>query len=102
MTVALTEAAEADLAAIHAYYAERSGTVAGRVLGTLLRAINGLAVFPLLCRTGTVPETREHVVTHYPYRIVYHINGGSAPADTSLRPDATSAGYSTSSVSGTK
>jgi len=46
VTVALTEAAEADLAAIYAYYAERSGTAAGRVLGTLLRAINGLAIFP--------------------------------------------------------
>lgn len=76
MTVALTEAAEADLAAIYAYYAERSGTAAGRVLGTLLRSINGLAIFPLLGRTGMVPETREHVVTRYPYRIVYHINDG--------------------------
>lgn len=76
MTVALTEAAEADLAAIYAYYAERSGTSADRVLGTLLRAINGLAIFLLLGRTGMVLETRDHAVMCYPYRIVYHINDG--------------------------
>jgi toxin ParE1/3/4 len=72
--VELTDAAEADLAAIYAYYAERSGPAAGRVLGTILRAINGLALFPLMGRPGEVPETRERLVSRYPYRIVYHIN----------------------------
>lgn len=74
MRVALTDAAEADLAAIYAYYAERSGPAADRVLGTILRAINGLALFPLMGRPGEVPETRERIVTRYPYRIVYHID----------------------------
>jgi toxin ParE1/3/4 len=72
--VALTEAAEADLADIYAYYAERSGPAADRVLGTILRAINGLGLFPRLGKPGEVPETRERIVTRYPYRIVYHIN----------------------------
>jgi toxin ParE1/3/4 len=72
--VALTDAAEADLAAIYAYYAERSGPAAGRVLGTILRAINSLALFPLMGRPGEVPETRERFVTRYPYRIVYHVD----------------------------
>jgi toxin ParE1/3/4 len=74
MKVELTDAAEADLAAIHAYYAERSGPTAGRVLGAILRAITGLALFPLMGRPGDVPETRERIVQRYPYRIVYHIN----------------------------
>ena len=74
MRVALTNAAEADLSAIYAYYAERSGPAADRVLGTLLRAINGLALFPLMGRPGEVPETRERQVIRYPCRIVYHID----------------------------
>ena len=74
MKVALTEAAEADLAAIYAFYAERSGPAADRVLGTILHAINGLALFPLMGRPGDVPTTRERVVTRYPYRIIYHID----------------------------
>jgi toxin ParE1/3/4 len=73
MRVALTEAAEQDLAAIYAYYAGRS-SAADRVLGTILKAINGLALLPLMGRPGDVPETRERIVTRYPYRIVYHID----------------------------
>ncbi len=76
MRVALTEAAEEDLAAIYAYYAERSGA-AEQVVGVVLRAINGLALFPLIGRPGHVPETRERIITRYPYRIVYHINEAS-------------------------
>jgi toxin ParE1/3/4 len=72
--VDLTDAAEADLAAVYAYYAARSGAAADRVLGTILRAINGLALFPLMGKPGDVPETRERLVTRYPYRIVYHVD----------------------------
>jgi toxin ParE1/3/4 len=64
----------ADLAAIYAYYAERSGPAAGQVLGTIVRAINGLALFPFMGRVGAAPETRERIVTRYPYHIVYYIN----------------------------
>lgn len=77
MRVALTDAAEADLAAVYAYYAERSGPAADRVLGAILRAINSLALFPLMGRPGEVPATRERIVTRYPYRIVYHIDEAS-------------------------
>jgi len=72
--VDLTDAAEADLAAVYAYCSTRSGAAADRVLGTILRAINSLALFPLMGRPGEVPETRERVVTRYPYRIVYYVN----------------------------
>jgi toxin ParE1/3/4 len=74
VTVELTEAAEADLAEIYAYYAERSGPAADSVLGTLLRATNGLALFPLMGKPGAVSETRERIVTLHPYRIIYHLN----------------------------
>jgi len=72
--VELTDAAEADLAVLYQYYAERSGAAADQVLGTILRAINSLSQFPLLGRPGEVPETRERLVTRYPTRIVYHID----------------------------
>lgn len=74
MSVELTAAAEADLAAIYASHAARSGATAESVLGTVLRAINGLALFPLMGRPGLVPETRERFVTRYPYRILYHLH----------------------------
>ncbi len=74
MRVAITDAAEADLAELYAYYAERSGPAADQVLGTILRAIDGLAVFPLMGKPGEVPETHERVIERYPYRIVYYIN----------------------------
>lgn len=74
MRVVLTDAAEADLSAIYAFYAERSGPAADRVLGTLVHAITGLARFPLLGRPGLVPETRERQVMRYPYRIIDHID----------------------------
>jgi toxin ParE1/3/4 len=77
MKVELTDTAEADQAAIYVYYAARSGPAAGRVLGTILRAINGLALFPLMGKPGDIPETRERLVLRYPYRIVYHIHAAN-------------------------
>lgn len=76
MRIVITDAAEEDLAAIYAHYAGRS-EAADRVLGVILNVINGLALFPLLGRPGLVPDTRERIVTRYPYRIVYHIDEAS-------------------------
>jgi addiction module RelE/StbE family toxin len=66
-------AALEDLRAAYAYYAERNPAAADRVVGSLLNAANGLALFPLLGKQGVVPGTRERVVTRYPYRIVYQV-----------------------------
>jgi addiction module RelE/StbE family toxin len=66
-------AAQDDLRAANAYYAERSPAAAGRVVGAILNAANGLAQFPLMGRHGVVPGTRERIVTRYPYRVVYQI-----------------------------
>lgn len=75
MQVALTDAAHEDLANIYSYYAERNAAAADKVVGTILSAINGLVQFPLMGRRGAVPDTRERIVTRYPYRIVYRLNG---------------------------
>lgn len=74
MMLRLTEAARDDLRAIYAYYAERSPTSADRVVGTILKAANGLSRFPLLGKPGVLDGTRERVVTRYPYRIVYRVD----------------------------
>lgn len=74
MRVALTEAAEEDLAAVYAYCTGRSGIATGQVIGAIMRAINGLARFPRMGGPGVVPETRERVMIRFPYRIVYHVN----------------------------
>jgi len=73
MSVILLPAAQEDLRAIYAYYADRNPASADRVVGTILKAANGLAQFPLMGRQGVVPGTRERIVTRYPYRIVYHV-----------------------------
>jgi plasmid stabilization system protein ParE len=75
MTVRLTRAAEEDIAAIYASYAERDPDLAGRVSRTIIGAIHGLMAFPLMGREGRVPNTRERIMTRYPYRIVYRVVG---------------------------
>lgn len=66
-------AAQDDLRSVYSYYAERGLTSADRVVGTILKAANGLARFPLMGRQGIVPGTRERLVRRYPYRIIYQI-----------------------------
>jgi len=73
MSVILLPAAQEDLRSIYAYYADRNPASVDRVVGTILKAANGLAQFPLIGRQGVVPGTRERIVTRYPYRIVYHV-----------------------------
>jgi addiction module RelE/StbE family toxin len=73
MTARLTRAAEEDIAAIYAYYAERAPDLAGRVSRAIIGAIDGLVDFPLMGREGKVPNTRERIMTRYPYRIVYRV-----------------------------
>lgn len=75
MTLRLTEEARDDLRAIYAYYADRNPTSADRVVGTILKAANGLTRFPLMGKQGEVEGTRERLVMRYPYCIVYHIEG---------------------------
>lgn len=75
MTARLTHAAEEDITAIYAYYAERGPDLAGRVSRAIIGAIDGIVDFPLLGREGKVSGTRERIMTRYPYRIVYRLVG---------------------------
>ena len=75
MTVTLSRPAENDLAAIYAYYNERDYEHAERVIRAIIRACDGLADFPLLGKRGAIGGTRERLMTRYPYRLVYRIDG---------------------------
>jgi len=66
-----------DLRAIYAYLSERSPQSADRVVGTILKAANGLTVFPLMGRQVEVEGTRERVVARYPYIIIYVLEEGT-------------------------
>ena len=71
----LTEAARDDLRAVYAYYAERDPTSADHVVGAILKAANGLLTFPLLGKPGLLEGTRERLMSRYPYRIIYLVEG---------------------------
>jgi len=75
VTVILAPAARDDLASLYAYYSERSDEHAERLARAILLACDGLAEFPLLGKKGAVEGTRERLMTRYPYRLVYRIDG---------------------------
>ncbi|MGH2346006.1 MAG: type II toxin-antitoxin system RelE/ParE family toxin, partial [Chloroflexota bacterium] len=75
MEVIVSPAAREDIRDIYAYYAGRNPDAAGRVVKAVIDAIYGLARFPLIGRQGVKPGTRERILTRYPYKVVYEIQG---------------------------
>lgn len=73
--VRFSRRALADLAAIHAWLAERSPTAAGRVIAAIEASVALLADNPLMGR----PEARGHgrilIVSRYRYVISYRVEG---------------------------
>ncbi len=99
MTVRLSRAAREDLAAIHAYFSERDQRDhADHLVRAILVACDSLVRYPLLGKPGELIDTREWLMTRYPYRIVYQIRGESIsvarimdqrqnwPPETTTRP----------------
>jgi plasmid stabilization system protein ParE len=84
MEVIIAPAAGNDIRQAHAYYAERNPEAAARLVRSILDAISGLTLFPLIGRSGVVPGTRERILTRYPYKIVYEINGDKIEVDRVL------------------
>ncbi len=75
MDIIVSPLARDDILAAYTFHAERNPDAAGRVVRAIRDAIFGLAQFPLIGRAGVVPGTRERILTRYPYKIVYEING---------------------------
>lgn len=74
MKVRISDEAQRDIDAIYAYYDERSEGAADRIVAALIRSLRGLERFPLLGKPGHYPNTREHIVPRYGYRIIYEID----------------------------
>ncbi len=84
MEIIVSPAARDDIRAAYSYYAERNPDAAGRVVRSITDAIIGLSQFPLMGREGVVPGTRERILTRYPYKIIYEINGDTIEVDRVL------------------
>ena len=84
MQVIVAPAARDDIQQAHAYYAERSPEAAVHLVRSILDALEGLALFPLIGGSGVVPGTRERILTRYPYKIVYEVKGDLIEVDRVL------------------
>ena len=73
MIVEYTRRAEADLAEIHAYLAERNPSAAWRTIARITTSIGILEHSPLIGRPGRISGTREWFVSGTRYVVVYRI-----------------------------
>lgn len=75
MRVVWTRIARRDANAIFEYLVERNPQAAEAIATALLSAVEKLADHPRLGRPGRVDDTRELVITHYPYIVIYTLKG---------------------------
>lgn len=69
-------AALADLRAIKAYIAEENPDAARRVIASIRSETGILINQPAIGRAGRVSDTRELVISQYPYIVAYREQGG--------------------------
>lgn len=69
-------AALADLRAIKTYIAEENPQAANRVVDSIHSEANVLLKQPNLGRAGRIVNTRELVITQYPYIVAYRERSG--------------------------
>ena len=77
MRLRWTDVAVQDITSICDYIQQNSPAAARRVATSIHDQIGSLAQFPESGRTGRKPETRELVLTHLPYLVVYRLHGGA-------------------------
>jgi toxin ParE1/3/4 len=78
-----TEPASADFLGIVEWLKARNPAAAARVGRRILDDAEQLANFPYLGRPGRSPDTRELVVTRFPYLIVYAVEHDAAVSEQS-------------------
>lgn len=71
MRIGYTRRALLDLSEIHDTIAADNPAAAGRVIAEIERAIAQLEAHPRLGRPGRVDETREIVISRFPYIVAY-------------------------------
>lgn len=75
-----TEPANDDLLGIVEWIKARNSQAAARVGRRILEAAEGLTVHPYLGKPGRVPDTRELVMSCFPYVIVYEVESDQSIA----------------------
>ncbi|HUD44820.1 MAG TPA: type II toxin-antitoxin system RelE/ParE family toxin [Patescibacteria group bacterium] len=73
MSILWLAAAERDLDSLVDYIAEDNPRTALQIFTTIRKSIKKLELYPAAGREGRVEQTRELVITHLPYIIVYRI-----------------------------
>jgi addiction module RelE/StbE family toxin len=73
MIILWLSTAQRDLEALTDYIAEDSPQTALQIFNTIRRSVEKLKAYPQLGREGRVEKTRELIVPHLPYVIVYVI-----------------------------
>ena len=65
-----------DLRAIKACIAEENPEAANRVIASIRNETNVLLNQPNICRAGRISDTRELVISQYPYIVAYREQSG--------------------------
>ena len=73
MKIFWTAAAREDLQAIRAWLDERNQAAAGRVIREIRETVAALQTQSMLGRIGQIKGTRELVIQHFPYLVIYEI-----------------------------
>ena len=73
MNVLYTKSARADIVAIFDYISRDNENAARQVVAQIAHAIARLSQFPQSGRLGAVKTTREVVVPHIPFIVVYRV-----------------------------
>lgn len=73
MKIRWTENARLGLDRVHAFYAEFDRRLAARMFRSIKESTRRLARFPASGRIGEVAGTRELVVPHLPFVVVYRL-----------------------------
>ncbi len=71
MRIRWLSGALADMRAIRAYIAEQNPVAARQVIDIIRREVTSLTNQPTIGRLGRLPETRELVISPYPYIVAY-------------------------------
>lgn len=77
MRIVWTKPAAEDVGAVWEYLQAHSTNAAERVQDTILTAVERLATFPYMGRPGHLAGTRELVIAHYHYIVVYGVVEGA-------------------------
>jgi toxin ParE1/3/4 len=73
VTIFWAAAAREDLREIRAWLDERNHSAAGRVIREIRETVSALQSQPMLGRVGQIRGTRELVIQHFPYLVIYEI-----------------------------